>query len=192
MARTNDLIYLDRGHTDAGPGYDGASVLRGPGDEVLEVDITTPVWSEAALHAPVCANVVPPAGSFAQRAAKYATAHGIWISLHCNAGDPKWRGFRAMHAGSPKMLKLGERAMQLCPSRLRVPGRKSDIIQPKDPLYPRAASYIYKFTMPVLILELGYLTNAEDLAALTDPDVQTQLALFVAQLTWEAKGIYGF
>ena len=96
----------------------------------------------------------------------------LLVSLHCNAfDDPRSNGFETLHSSHGTSLEL---AKAVHGPVQRALGLRDRGLKPRDNLA------ILKFT-PSILLELGFITNAGDLAIVRDGTVRRRVCAVLAQ-----------
>ncbi|MCL6580250.1 MAG: N-acetylmuramoyl-L-alanine amidase [Firmicutes bacterium] len=183
-------VALDPGHG----GYDPGALATGPdGGQLRECDINLDVCLalrdllEKAGAVVVMTRTddtgllrpedIPRYGSAARaelsRRAEVATAGrpGVFVSVHCNTfPSPTWRGAQTFYlVGSEESARLAE-AIQS--ELVRVTGETDRLPNTREALFLLGA-----VSCPAVTVELGFLTNPQDLALLSDPDYRKLCAL---------------
>lgn len=93
-----------------------------------------------------------------------------FISIHCNSiPNEKWSGAQTFYnPEDPESQALAQAIQQMLIEQLGDHDREA---------LPREDTYLFKnATMPTVIVECGFLSNAEEAAKLQDPAYQQQLA----------------
>ena len=93
-----------------------------------------------------------------------------FISIHCNSiPNEKWSGAQTFYnPEDPESQALAQAIQQMLIEQLGNHDREA---------LPREDTYLFKnATMPTVIVECGFLSNAEEAAKLQDPAYQQQLA----------------
>ncbi len=117
----------------------------------------------------------------------------ITLELHCNSfRDPDVRGFELWYDNDEPSKRLAE-AIAVCLQALEIPPRKNPIRRMDadsnegDWRDKHDALFEYVKTRPLVLLELGFLTNREDLRLLTSSRYQLSLAFLI---TWGIKRFF--
>jgi N-acetylmuramoyl-L-alanine amidase len=99
------------------------------------------------------------------------------ISLHVNAGPkPTWHGGMAFTRPDEDLsiIGIGDLIMDAWPRELVNP--KHSTCHIADEQYPQVFNALEHYKCPGLLIEMGYATNASNLAALQRPSIQSAMA----------------
>lgn len=117
----------------------------------------------------------------------------ITLEIHCNAfQDPDVRGFEVWYDNDEMSEQLA-RALTVCLQALEIPPRKNPIRRMDadsnegDWRDKHDALFEHVKARPLVLLELGFLTNREDLRLLTSSRYQLSLAFLI---TWGIKRFF--
>lgn len=117
-------------------------------------------------------------------------AADLFVSVHANAsGNEKARGPWTLHAVGAKRAK--EIGASLQKAMVEVLGGKADAVYPDGEGWTggRRLAVLRQTRMPAVLLELGFLTNQQDMELITNPDVRKRVCEAVASaIHWELGG----
>lgn len=168
--------YIDLGHSGPFPADPGAI---GPNGE-RESAIVGPIAEKIGHYLRVCGHAIVfsrdgERGKTLPLAARPEAANRIGadylLSIHCNAGPASAHGFEVWTTpGQNKSDRMATMIYDAAPGFARagvlsIRTDKSD----GDPDKERHLTVLRLAQMPAVLLEMGFLTNAEDLACLQDP-----------------------
>ena len=103
---------------------------------------------------------------------------GFVVSIHHNASsNPAHSGMRVFHNSSPTAKAAAQVILDSAPRGLKHPGRHPTHMDVKG--WERVANVLRGYTCPAILVEVGYMTNPQDLELIQDPRVQfgTTLAI---------------
>ena len=105
----------------------------------------------------------------------------LFVSIHANAsGSPLARGPWTIHAAGSKRGEEIARALQATMARVMV-GNPDSVFPDASPwVGGRRLAVLRQTTMPAVLLELGFMTSAADMALLEDPRQQERLCSALA------------
>jgi N-acetylmuramoyl-L-alanine amidase len=96
----------------------------------------------------------------------------LFVSIHANASaDPKRRGVECYYAGQ---AEAGKRLALAIQEQLRIVAPVSQAARPADYFVIR------RNKVPAALIEVGFITHAQELALLQTPEYQTALAAAIA------------
>lgn len=98
------------------------------------------------------------------------------VSLHCNAADFAAQGAIGFHwPGNEQARQACEAMLEAMPERLKR-ARNNVFAAHNDGWLRRARAVLAPHQAPAVLLEMGFVTNADDRAAMLDPLVRAEIA----------------
>lgn len=177
------MIYIDAGHG----GKDGGAISNGVKESTINLAVSNYLAKEFEQQgfAYKCCRTDDATSKTLEERVKEANNWGayIYLSIHCNASEKT-----APNGTITYIYSYGgesEKIADKIQARLQPLNGVSEWERVEDDNF----YVLRKTTMPAVLIELGFITNATDRAALTNTETQKQIAKDICKAICEYYGI---
>lgn len=176
-------IYIDAGHG----GTDAGAVSNGVKESAVNVAVSNYLakeFEQQGIPFKCCRTNDATFKTLAERVNE-ANNYGadIYISLHCNASEAS-----APIGTITYIYKFGGEAEKIA-KKIQARLQPMNGVSKWERVEDENFYVLRKTTMPAVLVELGFITNATDRAALTNTDTQKQIAKDICKAICEYCGI---